>query len=95
MFRLGSAPVTPYSAQNSREGEQEFWEEPLGIVLPYQEGSNAARQDDRELTEAVGWYYEIRSVFPVTREARAACQLSVSSGLRKRSGDRAGSGRCI
>lgn len=86
MFRLGSAPVTPYSAQNSREGELELWEEPFGIVLPYEKRINAARQDDRELTEAAGWYYEIRSVFPVTREARAAGQLSVSGGLRKRSG---------
>jgi glycine/D-amino acid oxidase-like deaminating enzyme len=32
-------------------------------------------------------YCEIRSVFPVTREARAACQLSLRpGGLLKRSG---------
>ena len=86
MFTLGSAPATPYSAQNSREGELEPWEELFGTVLPYQERINAARQDDRELTEAAGWYYEIRSVFPVARETRAAGQLSVSGGLWKRSG---------
>jgi hypothetical protein len=95
MFRLGSAPVTLYSAQNSREGEQEFWEEPFGIVLPYEERITAARQDDRELTEAAGSYYEIRSVFPVTREARAACQLSLRPAICGREVDRACSGRCI